>query len=145
MDIREKLVELISCTPCVGYSSRTAVEHIADWLISNGVTEQEVLTVAEYIEREEIRGAYEKLTRSYVNDDPYIADWRFDEMIENLPASDVAPVRHGRWDIDGVYVVCSVCNRLTLSPIVKQLPTFKYCPNCGARMDGERKDGNRDA
>lgn len=41
MGIREKLVELISCTPCVGYSSRTAVEHIADWLISNGVMAQE--------------------------------------------------------------------------------------------------------
>ena len=45
--------------------------------------------------------------------------------------------RHGRWGVDGVYVVCSVCDRPTLSPIVKQLPTFKYCPNCGAKMDGE--------
>lgn len=51
----------------------------------------------EYVEREEIRRAYEKLTRSYVNGDPYIADWRFDEMIENLHASDVAPVAHGWW------------------------------------------------
>lgn len=50
---------------------------------------------------------------------------------------DVAYVRHGRWRVDGVYVVCSVCNRLTLSPIIKQLPTFKYCPNCGAKMDLE--------
>ena len=50
---------------------------------------------------------------------------------------EVAPVRHGRWCIDGVYVVCSVCNRFTLSPIVKQIPTFKYCPNCGAKMDEE--------
>ena len=52
-----------------------------------------------------------------------------------LNSADVAPIRHGRWDVDGVYVVCSVCNRLTLSPIVKQLPTFKYCPNCGAIME----------
>lgn len=59
-----------------------------------------------------------------------------DEIID-APAADVAPVRHGRWIIDGVYVVCSICNRLTLSPIVKQLPTFTYCPNCGARMDLE--------
>lgn len=47
----------------------------------------------EYIERDEIRKAYEKLTRSYVNGDPYIADWRLDEMIEILPAADVAPVQ----------------------------------------------------
>lgn len=59
------------------------------------------------------------------------------KILNQFPSSDVVPVRHGRWDVDGVYVVCSVCNRLTLSPIVKQLPTFKYCPNCGARMDGE--------
>ena len=51
-------------------------------------------------------------------------------------AIEIYRVRHGRWGIDGVYVVCSVCNRFTLSPIVKQLPTFKYCPNCGAKMDG---------
>ena len=59
------------------------------------------------------------------------------DSIKKIPAADVAPVRHGRWRVDGVYVVCSVCNRFTLSPIVKQLPTFKYCPNCGAKMDGD--------
>ena len=58
------------------------------------------------------------------------------DCIRYMDAADVVPVRHGRWGVDGVYVVCSVCNRFTLSPIVKQLPTFKYCPNCGAKMDG---------
>lgn len=37
-DTREKLIELIGRTPCSGFSSRTAVEHIADHLIANGVT-----------------------------------------------------------------------------------------------------------
>ena len=98
--------------------------------------------MAEYIEREEIRGAYEKLTRSYVNDDPYIADWRFDEMIENLTASDVAPVRHGRWlswdELHGgntlaknvLGVFCSECIRQSDSKT-------RFCHNCGARMDKE--------
>ena len=97
----------------------------------------------EYVEREEIRRAYEKLTRSYVNDDPYIADWRFDEMIENLPASDVASVRHGRWERDewGSY--------LRRSSVCKKMPIYKdergnsaavyagICINCGAIMDGD--------
>lgn len=65
------------------------------------------------------------------------------KMLELLPAADVAYVRHGRWCVDGVYVVCSVCNRFTLSPIVKRLKTFKYCPNCGAKMDLEVQDGKR--
>ena len=60
--------------------------------------------------------------------------------VDKIPSADVAPVRHGRWCVDGVYVVCSVCNRFTLSPIVKQLPTFKYCPNCGAKMDEEVRE-----
>ena len=54
--------------------------------------------------------------------------------IGKTQAADVAPVQHGRWIVDGVYVVCAVCNRITLSPIVKMLPTFKFCPNCGAKM-----------
>ena len=103
---------------------------------------KKVMGMAEYIEREEIRGAYEKLTRSYVNDDPYIADWRFDEMIENLTASDVAPVRHGRWlswdELHGgntlaknvLGVFCSECIRQSDSKT-------RFCHNCGARMDKE--------
>ena len=59
--------------------------------------------------------------------------------IGKTQAADVAPVQHGRWYVDGVYVVCSVCNSFTLSPIVKRLPTFKFCPNCGARMNGGEK------
>lgn len=90
----------------------------------------------EYIERKEIRMAYEKLTRSYVNGNPYIADWRFDEMIEELPAANVAPVRHGRW-IDvrekrlfgDHYFLCSNCKSRNGSMI-----SFNYCPNCGAKM-----------
>lgn len=35
--MREKLIELIGRTPCCGFSSRAAVEHIADHLISKGV------------------------------------------------------------------------------------------------------------
>lgn len=93
----------------------------------------------EYVEREEIRRAYEKLTRSYVNGDPYIADWRFDEMIENLHASDVAPVRHGRWIDKGEYAVCMECGGRSSTQYdgVKPIPLMtQFCPNCGAKMDG---------
>ena len=98
--------------------------------------------MAEYIERD----ATVKLLRSLGSRDYRREKGTIQEAIkmvsfsEYTPAADVAEVRHGRWGVDGVYVVCSVCNRFTLSPIVKQLPTFKYCPNCGAKMDG--CDGN---
>ena len=57
------------------------------------------------------------------------------EYVENLPAVDVAPVRHGRWEIvigsnGKEYMVCTCCR-------VSQDLTgvFTYCPNCGAKMD----------
>ena len=67
----------------------------------------------------------------------------FKKAIKEMPNGiiiDVSPVRHGRWCVDGVYVACSVCNSFTVSPIVERLPTFKYCPFCGAKMDEEEED-----
>lgn len=41
------------------------------------------------------------------------------------------PVRHGYWNIiEGMPTQCSVCGYY-----VKQ-KTYKYCPYCGARMEG---------
>lgn len=68
------------------------------------------------------------------------------KIIKGLPAADVAPVRHGEWQGEGdgyadgalVYDVwrCSECDYCiddgTDDP--ERLP--RYCPHCGARMDG---------
>ena len=54
-------------------------------------------------------------------------------FIDNLPAADVAPVRHGRWEPPAVGkygVLCSVCRSQVDNP-------FVYCPNCGAKMNLE--------
>ena len=62
---------------------------------------------------------------------------------EKVTASqaDAAKVVHGEWVVcgDGEYVpfVCSACGKTT-SWYHKQ--TANYCPNCGAKMDGERKE-----
>ena len=109
--------------------------------IGSAITENErtVMGMAEYIEREKIREEYEKLTRSYVRNDPYIADWRFDEMVESLPAADIAPVRHGRW-IDGD-PYCPICRKDKFRGLDADVwSDWKpdYCPNCGARMDLEK-------
>ena len=52
------------------------------------------------------------------------------QMLEKLPAADVAPVVHGhRVDDGGFYARCSQCDGV--------LPLCaNYCPNCGAKMDG---------
>ena len=60
------------------------------------------------------------------------------EGIENAPTADVVEVKHGEWLL-GKYKcmdrsVCSVCNS-----VYEGGDTWNYCPNCGAKMDGERK------
>ena len=92
----------------------------------------------EYIKRGEIRRAYEKLARSYMHGEPYIADWKFDGMIEELPAADVVPVRHGRWENGNP--ICPVCGGDKFKDLDADIwcdwkPAF--CPNCGAKMDLE--------
>jgi len=60
------------------------------------------------------------------------------EAIDAMPVADVQPVKHGEWKInsDGYYPYCSVCGTAA-DQLTKHLT--KYCPNCGARMDGDAK------
>ena len=64
------------------------------------------------------------------------------EYAENLPATDVAPVVHGRWisDGDGYHWTynCSICAWKDGYPFNER---HNFCPNCGARMDLEETDG----
>lgn len=62
------------------------------------------------------------------------------EYAENLPAADVAPVVHARWVFETATantlsrIKCDICGWWTLDPSVDN--SYKYCPNCGAKMDG---------
>lgn len=65
--------------------------------------------------------------------------------IKQAPSADVAEVKHGEWELfedcanAGVY--CTVCHKKVYREYYANVkPKSKYCPNCGARMDGERKD-----
>lgn len=90
----------------------------------------------EYIEREAIR---KKNIYSYERHERVVPlaeiDWE--------PAADVVPVIHGHWAKKDdhwlkTYYECSVCNECygleTSSPVEHG---YKYCPNCGAKMDEE--------
>lgn len=67
-------------------------------------------------------------------------------IVRRTPAADVVPVVHGRWIRveDGAWAVCSECGECYDSCDNGGEPAFmlfcdcyKYCPNCGARMDGD--------
>lgn len=48
-----------------------------------------------------------------------------------ISAADVAPVVHGAWQVTDRFKACSVCGYA----FARLLPD-KYCPHCGAKMDG---------
>ena len=91
--------------------------------------------MAEYIERKALRDALydaDAITMEGV------------KLLNQFPAADVAPVRHGRWVLDDneskkhtekIYY-CSVCENWEAWGNTE---ITNYCPNCGAKMD-ERKD-----
>lgn len=82
-----------------------------------------------------------------------IADWfQFyldamgdaEDIIKELPAVDAVEVKHGHWvteeeaiekDDYSLRDTCSVCGHCDWDCTESQ--NFNYCPNCGARMDGE--------
>jgi rubrerythrin len=85
--------------------------------------------MAEYIEREALIAAYDAAHKG----EPGGAR----KLIADAPAADVAPVVHGRWipvSNTGIGATgrCTVCNKAIYGFVA-----YKYCPNCGARMDGE--------
>ncbi len=79
----------------------------------------------EYIEREALRDALydaDAITMNGV------------KILNQFPSTDVSPVRHGRWvcvDTDNEqFFICNRCKR-------REYWESNYCPNCGARMDGD--------
>ena len=92
--------------------------------------------MAEYIEREAairvVNGQSSlTMTRSSLID-----------SISNIPAADVAPVVRGRWgtgrfnlETGNYEEQCTHCRNFS------QEYDKPYCPNCGAKMSGGKKDG----
>jgi ribosomal protein L37AE/L43A len=65
--------------------------------------------------------------------------------IARLPATDVAPVVHGRWTPADQH--CPVCGESKFKGLDADIWADwmpPYCPNCGAIMDGGEDDGQTD-
>lgn len=71
----------------------------------------------------------------------YSASYAIDIMakiVDEMPSADVIPVVHGKWidksgGIEGAWNYCSVCGE-------RAIELYDYCPNCGARMDGDSNE-----
>lgn len=97
-----------------------------------------------------IKGLFSETPREI----PYLRAVKVLREVSDAPAADVAPVVYGRWicewdtDLGITTVICSRCKdaREVRGCYVStggegMYDEDAYCPNCGAKMDGERKDG----
>ena len=89
----------------------------------------------------------------YIDSEAFERRCMFDSNIEDMqdviyalrdyPAADVAPVRHGKWaknknSIVGYFMYqCSICQKYSGLDDNEWIWKPNFCPNCGARMDGE--------
>ena len=86
---------------------------------------------------------------AHIRKDPLfgmVAQYGITGVIKAFPASDVQPVKHGRWLLNSDRIpVCSVCDGIALQKILLRFPTpeyyskfvlSNYCPHCGAIIDG---------
>ena len=102
--------------------------------------------MADYIEREAVTSEVYKLSMDAFRRNDRKECFCYNKvysLLVNAPTADVAPVVHGRWVqvichvefedgfVDRLYECCSRCHE----PNGRK--TSDYCPNCGARMDGE--------
>lgn len=95
--------------------------------------------MAEYIERDKIFSVWRSIPAP-------ASVTSLAAAISQTPAADVAPVVHGWWIHNPDYeswaekYICSVCNRNALTDGDYRHKLSNYCPNCGAKMDGEERD-----
>ena len=78
-------------------------------------------------------------------DDAYAYGYVSKHQIDMAPTIDAVSVVHGEWiaKYEGSYLqrrmYCSVCGKRSGIGGIKSNQLKPYCPNCGAKMDGERE------
>ena len=140
----------LDAPPCTTCPAHPKLESTSKLLESNGDslrTLADEQMMAEYIEREALSKWLHETMKVQTTTVGMACVRDFWNKVLDTPAADVAPVVHGRWvPADGEGETCdewdcSICERrLTFGEemeIDEVCELNRYCPNCGARMDGE--------
>lgn len=91
--------------------------------------------MARYIDVDKLKQAFSTDTQHLSTFDADLYDLIVLD-IDEAPTADVAEVKHGEWKSSVMSTGaphCSLCNGVAPS-------RYTYCPHCGAKMDGERRD-----
>lgn len=98
---------------------------------------------ADVLEREHCSDCNEE-AREICKNDPICATMMW---VREAPTIDYAPIVHGEWKYFTTsektvhitnWLQCSVCGRMWDR---LEGTKYNYCPSCGAKMDGGKKDG----
>ena len=91
--------------------------------------------MSKYIDREDLLKNLKRFAPEHLT--PLIV-----MLIEKQPTADVVEVRHGRniEDTPSLFE-CSLCGWFDSDLYTSDTGIYNFCPNCGARMDGETNDG----
>jgi NAD-dependent SIR2 family protein deacetylase len=67
------------------------------------------------------------------------------DSIDAQPTVDAVEVVHGEWERTEYhgFIRCSKCKDVYIDDSWVADGKWNYCPNCGAKMDGERKDNGK--
>ena len=95
--------------------------------------------MAEYIKRENVLAEIDEFAKQNIAHGFPVDVFDIEmmkKMVEKLPAADVAPVVHSKWEIccDGYYPYCKRCRNEPQGRVMTQ-----FCPNCGAKMDIDKE------
>lgn len=112
-------------------------------MIGSALTEKGEKMSDEYIKKEDAVNLFEALADSLDTFEFRMAAIGAANELRKMPSMCFAPVRHGHWividdlDFDTLYR-CSVCGEeFYLIDGTPRENQYYYCPNCGARMDGD--------
>lgn len=93
--------------------------------------------MARYIDAEKLKCSIDSETDSIFDWDMTIEELYYNlcKLVDDEPTADVQEVQHGEWKNQepGYRIadfMCSVCHS-------ESDKLFDYCPDCGARMDGD--------
>ena len=94
--------------------------------------------MAEYINREDLIISLEETIKGIKGTPMWVTMCEaILRAVKDMSAADVQEVKHGRWigkPIAGyANIRCSACGDV----VIESTGKWKYCPNCGARMDAE--------
>lgn len=120
----------------------------------------------EYIEREALKSKLKNMeatspNKVYQNAMEDMIYYFIPKIIDEIPTADVEPVRHGRWvllreseitgfnpELAGLDPIggyqCSNCKKEAIFDCNDEFVLSSYCPNCGARMDGDADANGND-